>query len=927
MIKKRLLSLFIACFMLFPFAMAFADGDSSGESRTGDTVTWIAGSGGGIAGYSDTTTIDDVDGDSLGINSTLNTAFKSKDHIEDQIGDYLGSHGDLQLSHVFWDGVHGRYINVEQYGYTLEQLLYLAHIANEYLDYQADAEHTIHLVDDIIEEAEDKKDKFAHKLHSVNLYPDEITFPGDNGTMTTNYDVKPPDLSDFLDKMFDFFENAECQIEEGLKPRVLKIVKYEDLMKQIYGDNVFNEHPEWKLTTVCYCYPARAVDGIEQSLNNHACYPAKQPPIFYWNQEYKTLSEANFGWELNVDNYLRDNIFSGTTRYADGNRDNYIDFYVFGYDSYTIIQSKEWASQNYHVLKRWIADKYGYDPYSTVVSIGYSYVDGTYMDYTGFYIFDVDEGKGETREKQWEVLQPLIVERATQLWTNHKNEMIKQINNWAPIKWVRCFTRGLAGDNITLPEGARMGYDPNPPEGYETWAILLNAVSNPYGGSEISEIETTYVYVPIGGAQDFDAMKEAIDAYNEELRASILPNVQEALQTNADMLAWFMEHGGSEVPPELANIDSGYDISTFTNILPKITSAAQTALQAIIAQYAVPEGLEGGTPQEILDALVSGQIANAEAAAGANQAALDAAQGEAIAEMVSGITNPEDLSVGGEWPGLAGTPEGYDYEQAIANLMATFDIPQDQIGTFVQNLLDTIESCNEESFAIDGLGPGGKIIDYETKEARYLALQAYLLMMCARDTINVQHIIVAEGNSYINNCVMSQSPIQFPAQMTGGLANYCWAIECIDSPYKEDIGNFTTMATYGNQLQYRFTSPGKYRIVATQNMLNNIESVVAMDFHEYWIIEETGQVIYSRIIKGHVNTVGGAQFSPAGRKGDDVCLYFNRRNEQTCYMDCDENTGIPGTVVYEILWEVTGDVIGIPPAGAFGTDSTTRQTG
>lgn len=925
---RRIISLIVAVMMLFPLAIAFADGEeSSGSSRAGDTATWTATGNGGTTGYSDTITYDDVEDSPVGSNTTLNSAYKSKDGIEDKIGDWLESHGDMKLSTIFWDGVHGRYINVEEYGYTHEQLMKLAQIANEYLKYKADAEHTIHLVDEVIEEAENKKQDFSSKVKAVNTKmfdpasynPDKGIFGGPN-----HVDPKKPDLSAFLDELYDFFKNRD-EILEGAKPKVLQIIEYDDFMKAYYGNDVFDKHPEWKLALALYANPYRGGDSITNAISKVKGYPAKEPPIFKHGQSgylSSTTGNPSFGNVLDESKYVKDNSFAFGNRYPDGQRSSDIDFYVFGYDSKTYVQSTEWAATNYRLLKNSIAKEMKYDPDCTVIKFTdvWSYSENS-QDYISFYIFD---------GYNYNILHNLIKDRSASLHTREMAKIIKQVEGWSVTSNVFSFFRGFQGDDLmkNLPAGAVVSGDSTPPDGYVLYAIVLNCESNPYASVDtipIQNITTTYVFVTEDSPAMPSNLAEQIAEHNQKAREEAAQSFEATTAKTDELLENFMKNNGDTV----AEIEDYLGMS-FPDVVGQLNAKQKLALSAIIGKYFVDDRLSGGNPEDVLDGLVDDNLANADATAAANKAKLDAAKGEAIKDMIDNIDNNTDIVTSGKWPGVSGCPDDYDYEQALANLKETFHLSDSELNTFVTNLLETISTCNEESFGISGLGPDGKIVDYETKEGRYLALQGYLLLMCARDTINVQHITVCEGNSYVDNVIMSQSPMQFPAEVVGsnGVANYCWAIQCVESKYAGDVGRYVAKATNGNQLSYRFTSPGKYRIVATRNMLSTIETVVAMTYHEYWIIEETGQVIYSRIVKGHVNTVGSSQFNPAGRQGDDVCLYFNRHGEQSCYSDGDAETGIPGTVVFETYWTVTdGDGNYIPPAGAFGSDSSTRQTG
>ena len=870
--SKRFLSLIVAIMMLLPLAMAFADGEeSSGSSRAGDTATWTADGNGGTTGFSDTTTYDDIEDDDIGTSASSNMAHKTGDSIEDKIGDMLGemSKNHLTLSHIFWDGVNGRYISVEEMGFSLDELL---KIAKEAEKYKESAETTVHLTQDVQDLIEQKKQEFTDKFKRIdtgifdinNYNPDEGVLAGFGGKPNP----KIPQLGDVIPG------TPQTGMKDAIPERKLGVVTYEEYMKAEFGNDIFEKHPEYlEVRKVMHrnTYDGQGSAGMQFAT---APYPVGAKNLICVTPYNKTLY-----YDLaDPGRYGKDAMFPDNnmeTKYMTMDAPHIL----FGYsaprtflEDHTTYENlggcdHEEAIQatiNYRVLKD---PKNLYDPNLTVIYMNIPgatenplYLGGK-LDVNALYIL-----QGANRNS--------VVNALNRLENRRVSEAIHDLMS---------FIRDFRFDG------------------------LYEFATKVYRWEDFVEKDTTYG------------------------RAAAEAGYMEQADANEKMMGQFVGSNGQEVPDGAVD-GSGYTPEDFENVRNSITGVKETALKALIAKgLLLNEHVAGESLRDVVARLISQNLANAQASADANKASLDAAKSKIIPEMLSTINDETKPLISGkdDWPELGGGPDNYDYKKAVAILMATFNIKEDDIPDFVKSLKDTITECYKESYLIEGVGPDGHIVDFETKEARYLALQAYLYMMCARDTINVQHVVVCEGNSYINNVIMSQSPMQFPAEVVGsnGVANYCWAIQCVESPYAGDVGRYVAKATNGNQLSYRFTSPGKYRIVATRNMLSTVENVVAMTYHEYWYLEETGQVIYSRIVNGHVNTSGPAQFNPAGRKGDDVCLYFNRHGEQSCYSDGDAETGIPGTVVFETYWTVTEGDGGIPPAGAFGSDSSTRQTG
>ena len=959
---KRLVSLILIVFMLFPTIVSIADENDaehtpSGSSRAGETVTWTSGEGGGTTGYSDTITYDDVEDSDVGTYSTLNAAYKSKDAWEDKIGDWLESNGKMKLSKLFWDGVHGRYINIEELEYTPEQLLYLINIVMQYNSYLNQAEETLHIVDDVVEEIEQKKEDFRDNFTRINanLFDPSKYNPAD-GISFDNLCVKKPTLNafddDFFKKVEEWYKEANGELKLG-PAWMLTVIPYEDYMLNEFGIDVNNgDGKKYELTWVIYKNPSlfvqysSATDIYDSEYEENgwgpATYPKKvYPGMFKYPQSPSRFPSQNSNrqeatYKPLLDNNIENDAIYDTPSYLMLGTKESILFAAYG--SATFFTDSDGkpktinATKNYHMLNapknlKALGIKEEELP-MTIVYMGPSSLHRIpeeseyFLEEQNIYIFS-------TKEKSRAIDAIMHINKTIK--GNRIQAVLDAIRQWGIVKTVERFFYGLSTPISDLPDGA---ITVSTPIFQDYGDIIDNFAAKGYNcpGFIYDGFNRILYFVPKDDDNSYRGISDKIKAYNDENggRENLDNKIKAEFKTNIDLFKEFCENGGTQVPDVIGDVNSGYTNAQFKNVKQDLSKKAQQGLSAIIAKQQADERLAGNNYEDILNGLVDQNLADAQANADSNQYEFDAANGQVIADMSASIGENTEFLTEHSWPHDSVSPENYDYVKAIMILKSTFNLKDDEIDSFLASLKKTIEECQEESIPIEGVGPNGYIIDYETKEARYMALLSYVFLMCARDTIDIQHVVVCEGNSYINNVIMSQSPMQFPAEVVGGngVANYCWAIQCVDSEYEGDIGRYVAKATNGNQLSYKFTSPGTYRIVATRNMLSTVETAVAMTYHEYWYIEETGQVIYSRIVKGHVNTVGPEQFNPAGRKDDEVCLYFNRHGEQSCYSEGDSETGIPGTVVFETYWTVTdGDGNYIPPAGAFGSDSQTRQTG
>lgn len=132
---------------------------------------------------------------------------------------------------------------------------------------------------------------------------------------------------------------------------------------------------------------------------------------------------------------------------------------------------------------------------------------------------------------------------------------------------------------------------------------------------------------------------------------------------------------------------------------------------------------------------------------------------------------------------------------------------------------------------------GYPLLDTALFNTRINALDAFLAAW-EEDVVNTRYIVEIHLESLAHNKLYTQVPNGF----FGG-ATHWWKFEKITS----DAGSIQPDYIYDNSTTtYCFPSEGRYHVSATQQMTRTYYDAMTISVNEYWVVETTGQVIYSR---------------------------------------------------------------------------------
>lgn len=201
----------------------------------------------------------------------------------------------------------------------------------------------------------------------------------------------------------------------------------------------------------------------------------------------------------------------------------------------------------------------------------------------------------------------------------------------------------------------------------------------------------------------------------------------------------------------------------------------------------------------------------------------------------------------------------FDFDLLQGQWPEAYD-PTGQVSEIIEKWL-----TSKDGFEIY-LGGGLVMVDFDKLSDRYQALQDYLDLNATSitDTLTVQH--VTEYVITNTSSAVKYSERQIPYG-SGGL--YSWSVSVTDDGVfvgsQSNIPNQT-----GEQMHWRFGCAGDH--VFTRYSLRQSSFVQTLTFsqNEYWIIPETGQVIYSKITNGRL----GDTDTPDGRQSDRNTAYY-----------------------------------------------------
>lgn len=228
-------------------------------------------------------------------------------------------------------------------------------------------------------------------------------------------------------------------------------------------------------------------------------------------------------------------------------------------------------------------------------------------------------------------------------------------------------------------------------------------------------------------------------------------------------------------------------------------------------------------------------------------------------------------------------------------------------------LQEFIEYLKEHGYTIPGYTENG-LIDFEHKYDRYEYIKQYINNNSITDTVNVQHIIEYSVASVTEKTLFKEQQVEYPG---GGY--YHWDIVCVDAENVSAIGKETSFRTPTGVLVTQFGTPGVYQVTARENIAKTFVSTVSYDIREYWVLADTGQVIYKKISNGATGSLN----SVSGRLNDHNTVYYNLLTEYN-YGSGDE-TAISGEIIFDTIHTVTEDMLeGVFPAtGVYGNNYTT----
>lgn len=189
----------------------------------------------------------------------------------------------------------------------------------------------------------------------------------------------------------------------------------------------------------------------------------------------------------------------------------------------------------------------------------------------------------------------------------------------------------------------------------------------------------------------------------------------------------------------------------------------------------------------------------------------------------------------------------------------TYD-PTGKISSIIENWM-----TSKDGIKMD-LGGGLVMVDFDKLSDRYQALQDYLNLNATSitDTVSVQHITEYVITNTSSSVKYSERQIPYG---NGGL--YSWSVSVTHDG--EFIGSQSNIPNQtGEQMHWRFGCAGDH--VFTRYSLRQSSYVQSLTFsqNEYWIIPETGQVIYSRVTNGKL----GNTETVDGRNNDVNTAYY-----------------------------------------------------
>ncbi len=131
----------------------------------------------------------------------------------------------------------------------------------------------------------------------------------------------------------------------------------------------------------------------------------------------------------------------------------------------------------------------------------------------------------------------------------------------------------------------------------------------------------------------------------------------------------------------------------------------------------------------------------------------------------------------------------------------------------------------------------GGFIDFTDLETRYKMLDSYLNATSATDTVDVQYVLEYRIESTAHDTIY---------RMVGknGMNSYIWNFQNTDTG--ESFARYNLPAS----ITHQFMKAGVYNIDVDKEVYKTFCDAFTVSINEYWLIEETGQIIWKRETKG-----------------------------------------------------------------------------
>ena len=131
----------------------------------------------------------------------------------------------------------------------------------------------------------------------------------------------------------------------------------------------------------------------------------------------------------------------------------------------------------------------------------------------------------------------------------------------------------------------------------------------------------------------------------------------------------------------------------------------------------------------------------------------------------------------------------------------------------------------------------GGFLDFSNMETRYEMLDAYLNSTAAADTVDVQYVLEYRIENARHDAIY---------RMLGqnGENSYTWSFQ------NQDTGETYDRFNMASSIYHQFMRAGTYRIDIDKEVYKTFCDAFSFSINEYYVVEETGQIIWKRETKG-----------------------------------------------------------------------------